>query len=429
MSLDDDADDDAGALRPPLPPEDRLWRHPSELGLHGPAGAEARPVLVHPVSRAGAWGTVVVAGLVGAVLMAGILSVSGQLERGVVERPVVEKVALSTLVPTPMIKGHATDAGVASVVRQVEPAIVRLELTSAGHTTTGSGVVFRDDGMVLTSAQLVDDASRVGVRLSDGRRFTGRVVGLDPITDVAVIDVEATGLPVAVLGSAKGLEVGAPALAIGSPMGDQGSTSVTTGVISALGRSLTSSAGSLHGLLQTDSPTAATASGGALVDTAGSVIGIVTGHDASAGDGTERFGFATPIDLAHRIALQLIETGHAVHGWLGVEGVDLSSDEAAALGVHGGARVRGVSEGSPADKAGLSGDDVITDVDGHEVESMPGLATEVREHQPGDHVEVGYMRDGQHQTADVTVGDRPETTSTTSTTTLSTASSTTSTTP
>jgi putative serine protease PepD len=415
MSLDDDADDDAGALRPPLPPEDRLWRHPSELGLHGSAGAAPRPVLVHPVSRAGAWGTVVVAGLVGAVLMAGILTVSGQLERGVVERPVVEKVALSTLVPTPKLKSGDSDGVVASVVRSIEPAIVRLELSSDEHTATGSGVVFRDDGMVLTSAHLVDDATRVAVRLSDGRRLAGRVVGVDPVTDVAVVDVDATGLPVAVLGSAKGVEVGASALAIGSPMGDQGGTSVTTGVISALGRSITSGGASLHGLLQTDAPIAATSSGGALVDTAGSVIGIVTGFAADTGDDGDRFGFATPIDLAHRIALQLIETGHAAHGWLGVEGEDLSADEAAAMGLHGGARVRGVSQGSPADKAGLNDDDVITDVDGQEVESMPGLAVEVREHQPGDHVEVGYMRDGEHQTAEVTVGDRPAATTTSTT--------------
>ena len=97
------------------------------------------------------------------------------------------------------------------MVRRLEPSIVRLQVSAPDRSTTGSGVVFRDDGMVLTSAHLVRDATRVGVRLSDGRRFTGRVVGLDPLTDVAVIDVEATGLDVAVLGSAKGVEVGATA--------------------------------------------------------------------------------------------------------------------------------------------------------------------------------------------------------------------------
>lgn len=404
MSHDDDADDEAGALRPPLPPEDRLWRHPSELSLHGPAGAPVRPVLVHPVSRAGAWGTVVVAGLVGAVLMAGILSVSGQLERDVVERPVVEKVALSTLVPTPMLKGGA---GVAAVVRHLEPSIVRLQMSSPDGSTTGSGVIFRDDGMVLTSAHLVRGATRVGVRLSDGRRFTGRIVGLDPVTDVAVVDVDATGLDVAVLGSAKGLEVGATTFAIGSSTGDPGKTSVSTGVISALRRSIGLPDGdSLHGLLQTDAPIAPAASGGALVDTTGTVIGLVTAFSRDDGD-DDRFGFATPIDLAHRVALQLIATGHASHGWLGVEGEDLTPDEAASLGVPGGARVRGVSRGGPADQAGLGDDDVITDVDGHEVESMPGLAVEVRDHEPGDEVEVGYWRDGEHHTTEVEVGERP----------------------
>jgi S1-C subfamily serine protease len=408
MSHDDDADDEAGALRPPLPPEDRLWRHPSELSLHGPAGAPVRPVLVHPVGRAGAWGTVVVAGLVGAVLMAGILSVSGQFGRDVVERPVVEKVALSTLVPTRMVQG---DPGVAAVVRRLEPAIVRLQLSGPERSTTGSGVVFRDDGMVLTSAHLVRDATTVGVRLADGRRFTGRVVGIDPLTDVAVVDVDATGLEVAVLGSAKDVEIGTTTLAIGSATGDQGRTSVSTGVISAVGRSVGMVGGdSLHGLLQTDAPIAPTASGGALVDATGSVIGIVTSVTAvadGATDEAERFGFATPIDRAHRVAMQLIATGHATHGWLGVEGEDLSPDEAASLGVAGGARLRGVRQGGPADKAGLDDDDVITDVDGHEVDSMPGLAVEVRDHEPGDEVEVGYWRDGKHETAEVEVGERP----------------------
>jgi S1-C subfamily serine protease len=269
-------------------------------------------------------------------------------------------------------------------------------------------VVFRDDGMILTSAHLVADASKVAVRLSDGRRLTGTIVGLDPTTDVAVVDIDASGLPVAVLGSAHGLEVGAAALAVGSQPGEGAARpSVTTGVFSDLSRSLDTGQGWLHGLLQTDAPVDPATSGGALVDDGGAVVGIVTGWTDASSAPAGRLGLATPIDLAHRVALQLIDRGQARHPWIGVRGTDLPSEESQALGVHGGAKVAGVEHGSPAAKAGLDSDDVITEVDGQEVESMPGLAIEVRQHDPGDQVTVGYWRDGDHHEAKVTVGERP----------------------
>jgi S1-C subfamily serine protease len=266
-------------------------------------------------------------------------------------------------------------------------------------------VLFRDDGMLLTSANVVEDADRIGVRLADGRRFEGTVVGIDDPTDVAVVDVDASNLPVAVLGSTKDLAVGAPAMAIGSPLGAEGGTAISTGVISALGRTAQAEDGTaLHGLLQTDAPIAAGSTGGALVDTAGSVVGIVSSVAAQVAG---RFGFATPIDLAHRVALQLISHGKVVMGWLGVEATDLSTDQATQIGVPGGAKVRGVTSHSPAERAGLSRDDVITEVDGRPVSSMPGLMVELREHDPGDEVTVGYWRDGTQAQADVTLGEHP----------------------
>jgi S1-C subfamily serine protease len=228
---------------------------------------------------------------------------------------------------------------------------------------------------------------------------------VDPLTDVAVIDLDADDLPVAVLGTAEHLEVGAPAVAIGSPLGLRGGPSVTTGVISALDRTIEPSEGEpLHGMLQTDAPIAPGSSGGALVDTAGAVVGIVT---AVANESGGRFGFATPIDLAHRVAVQLIEEGRVRHGWLGIQGGDLSSEEAASLGVERGAVLRRVADDSPAAEAGLAPDDVITDVDGEAVPSMPALVLEMREREPGDEVTVGYWRDGERGEAAITVGERP----------------------
>jgi putative serine protease PepD len=408
MSLDDDADDDLGAPRPPLPPDDRLWRHPSELRSLGPAGAPIVVEVPRPHSRAGAWSVVVAAGLTGAVLAAGLLALSGHLDRPIVEKPVVEKVAVTPIVSTPMLKG--SDSGIAALVHRLEPSIVGLQISDGDGTTLGSGVVFRDDGMLLTSAHLIEGADRIGVRLSDGRRLSGTLVGSDALTDVAVVDIDARGLPVAVLGSAKDLEVGAATLAVGSQLGERKGTSVSTGVISALSRSVATTTGSsVHGLLQTDAPIDSSAAGGALVDGSGAVIGIVSALQDADEDSSDRFGFATPIDLAHRVAQQLIDEGHATHGWLGIEGTDLSADDAAALGLHGGARVSGVDHGGPADRAGLDDGDVVTEIDGQEVESMPGLAVEMRDYEPGEDVEVGYWRDGKHETTTVEVGSRPPT--------------------
>jgi S1-C subfamily serine protease len=220
-----------------------------------------------------------------------------------------------------------------------------------------------------------------------------------------VIRIDADELPVAVLGTARGLEVGAPVVAIGSPLGLQGGPSVTTGVISAVERTIGGNGGNaLHGMIQTDAPIAPGSSGGALVDTSGAVIGIVT---AVAGDPGSRFGFATPIDLVHRVAVQLIERGEAVHGWLGVEGTDLTAEQATTMGVEGGAVVHGILDAGPAGEAGLQDEDVITDIDGEPVRSMPGLVVAVREREPGDEVVVGYVRDGERGETTATIGERP----------------------
>jgi serine protease Do len=403
MRGDDDADDEVTGFGPPLPPDDRLWRHPSELGVHGTGGPLAAPVALEVgTARPTSWAVALVAGLTGAVLTVGVISLTGRLSPQIVERQVVEKVAVTPVVSSPMVRG---DRGVVAVADRLRPSIVRLDVERDDTVVTGSGVVFRDDGMVLTSAHVVREATSIRVRLADGERYTGELVGTDELTDVAVIRIDADDLPVAVLGTAKGLEVGAPTVAIGSALALQGEPSVSTGVISAVDRSIEGDGASLHGMIQTDAPIAPGSSGGVLVDTSGAVIGIVT---ALANEPGSRFGFATPIDLAHRVAMQLVEHGVATHGWLGVEGADLTADEAGAMGIDGGAIVRGIAEGGPAGAAGLDENDVITEIDGKPVHSMPGLVVEVREHEPGDEVTVGYVRDGQHEEATAEIGERPK---------------------
>lgn len=402
MPLDDDADDDVGGTGPPLPPDDRLWRHPSELRDHGRGGTGIERLRVDDPRRPTTWVTALVAGLAGAALAVGVVAVSGTLSPRIVERQVVEKVAVTPVVSSPMVRG---ERGVAAVAERLSPAIVRFDVDGGGGSTTGSGVLFRDDGLVLTSAQLVAGATAISVVLTDGRRLDGRLVGADVATDIAVVDVEGDGFTVAVLGTSEGLEVGATTIAIGSPLGLAGGPSVTTGVISAVGRRVEVAGGeTLHGMIQTDAPVAPGSSGGALVDANGAIIGITTPLASEPGG---RFGFATPIDLARRVADQLLRTGRMVYGWLGVEGADLGTDIASAMGVEGGALVRSVAPGSPAEAAGLVPDDVITEVDGEPVASISELVVELRDRDPGDDVVVGYWHDGEHAETTATLAEQP----------------------
>jgi putative serine protease PepD len=399
MAPDDDADDDVGGLGPPLPPEDRLWRHPSELRQHPSGGASSPPPAAPPV-RGGGWTVAVVAGLTGAALSTAVIAATGWMSPDVLEREVVEKVAVTPVVSAPTARG---DQGVVAVAQRHSPPNVRLDLTGADGLATGSGVLFPEDRQVLTSAHVVEGVTAISVVLTDGRRLAGTLLGLDEVTDIALVDLEGEGFPVAVLGTSTGLDVGAPTIALGSPLGLAGGPSVTTGVISAIDRRVETSEGEpLHGMIQTDAPIAPGSSGGALLDASGAVIGITT---AVADQPGGRFGFATPIDLAHRVAEQLLRTGHMVHGWIGVEGADLASAEAQRMGVAGGAVVRSVVEGSPAAAAGLATDDVITEVDGRPVGSISGLVVRLRDHDPGDDIVVGYWRDGHHEQATVTLAE------------------------
>lgn len=401
MPLDDDTDDDLGGFDPPLPPEDRLWRHPSELASLGrPLGATTAPRR-RPAARGSAWPIAAVAGLVGAALSTGVMALTGTLSTNVVERSVVEKVAVTPVVSSPMVRG---ERGVVAVTQRLAPAIARLVLTQPDGMTTGSAVIFRDDGLLLTSALLLDDTIAIDVILADGRHFEGRLLGVDRPTDVAVVEIDADHLPVAVLGSSEDLEVGSPTIAIGSALAAGEAPAVSTGVISAIERRVDEAGESLHGMIQTDAPVDVGGAGGPLVDASGSVIGIVATMGAAGADG---FCFATPINLARRVAGQLMASGQATHGWLGIEGGDLTTEQAQAMAVDGGAHIRGVETNSPASGAGLAPDDVITDIDGDPVASASALVVAMRDHEPGDAVTLGYWRDDQRHEVVVTVGPAP----------------------
>jgi S1-C subfamily serine protease len=347
------------------------------------------------------------AGVIGALMTAGLIAAIGGFNGRVQPVRSIERVSSSpTLVRTSNTTALGGADSIVSVAQRLRPAIVEVRATTAGgQKVSGSGVVFRTDGHILTNRHVVDGASDVIVIASDGRSLPARVVGTDADTDVAVLKVEST-MPVATLGTTSGLQVGQQAIAIGSPLGLSGGPSVTVGVVSALGRRVDSDEGApLVDMIQTDAPISPGSSGGALVDSVGNVIGITTAIAVSE-VGAEGLGFATPIDIARDVAEQLLSTGHVVHVWLGVRGEDLELSMAASLGLTGGALVNDITKGSPADVAGIHAQDIITAVNGKHISGIADVIVNVRTRKVGDVVKVTVWRGGHPQTFDVTLRER-----------------------
>jgi S1-C subfamily serine protease len=308
------------------------------------------------------------------------------------------------MVARPVGTGVSADEEVVRIAERVRPAIAQVKLD---RDRTGSGVVFRSDGHVLTSAHVVAGATTVTVALPTGREVPARVVGSDPHTDIAVVKVEGGGFSVAIMGTATGLAVGQKAVAVGSPLSLAG-PSVTVGVISALHRNVRSrsDAQPMYGMVQTDAAIAPASSGGALLDSAGSVIGITTTNVVGEG-GAEGVGFAVPIDVARSVAEQLMTAGRVANVWIGIQGQDVDGATASQMDVHGGAVVADVKPGSPAERAGVAPSDVIVAVNGRPITSMGELVVALRLQKPGSAVTLDVLRERRRHTMTVTVAERP----------------------
>jgi putative serine protease PepD len=400
MPVDDDDADDASTFGPLLPPEDRLWRHPSEVGAQGPAGiapSGAGTVRVDNPTRS--WGLAVMAGMVGAVLAVGCVVLVTDFESG---RTPVGVPPTASLVPITTQHASGPDA-VMKMASKVAPAVARLEVDG---DVSGSAIVIRGDGYLVTNAHLIEGKHTVRVFLSDGRTFKAKLVGSDDETDVAVVKVTSRDLAAAALGSALDVQAGESCMSISSPGAEATQPVVIVGVVRAVGRDVDrSGAAALRDMIETDAPVLAGASGGALVDADGHVIGLATSVDSD--DGTGSAGYATPIDIARSVANDIIQTGHARHTWLGLQGSDVDSDAAKRMHVDGAVVVRNVTDGSPAKTAGLAAGDVIVAFDGAAITSMSALLLTLRAHQAGDRVRVSYVRDDSRRSTVVTLTERP----------------------
>ena len=270
--------------------------------------------------------------------------------------------------------------------------------TPEGRRASGSGFLIRQDGYLVTNAHVVSDAERIQVKLADGRRFEGRLVGLDDRVDLALVKIEATGLPVADLGDSNRLRVGEFVLALGHPFGLE--QTVSFGIVSRKGAPLEVAAAAFE-FIQTDAAINPGNSGGPLVSMAGEVIGV---NSMAARNGS--IGFAIPINLVKGLLPQLAEKGKVEWGWLGVSIAEVADEDVVRyrLKEPGGVLVRQVVAGQPADKGGVKANDVILGVDGARVNEPRDLQRIISSTPVGKSVKLSMMREGQATEVSVIVG-------------------------
>jgi S1-C subfamily serine protease len=323
-------------------------------------------------------------------------------------------------------------SSVADVYRKTSKGVVEITVSGRASPTPfggsetqqaqGSGFVYDDQGHVVTNQHVVDGASSISVRFWNGATYEAKLVGSDASTDLAVIQVDAPASVLAplALGDSSDLEVGDQVVAIGSPFGLEGS--VTSGIVSALHRQMTSPNGfAIDDAIQTDAAINHGNSGGPLLDDQGKVIGVNAQIESDSG-GNDGVGFAVPSDTVRSIVGQLVASGKAEHAYLGVGLQSIPASVASELGLVPGAEVTDVKGGTPAAGAGLrgatgsrtlngqpypTGGDVITAVDGQKIASADDLRRAIEAKRPGDTVALTYSRDGRSRTVDVELATRP----------------------
>jgi S1-C subfamily serine protease len=301
---------------------------------------------------------------------------------------------------------------VADIARRVGPAVVSIAVTTSAGYAVGSGVVIDQHGYVLTNNHVVASAatgtdSAIVVTFSDEATAQAQIVGRDPVSDLAVLKVPTAQLTVATLGDSGKLAVGDPVVAIGSPLGLEGT--VTAGIVSALGRAVhvfsdDGSSDAYLNAVQTDAAINPGNSGGALVDAAGAVVGINSAGRFSTTDSSGQqtpvsgIGYAIPINYARDIAQQLIKSGKAAHGSLDAQGRTVTD------GSQQGAYLEQVVPGGAADRAGLQNGDVIVVAAGHRIVSYDQLAVIIQAEKPGASIELTYFRKAVKNAVEVTLG-------------------------
>jgi S1-C subfamily serine protease len=292
---------------------------------------------------------------------------------------------------------------------------------SAVPVGVGSGVIYDSEGHILTNNHVVEGAQKLIVSLPDGRTFDAKLIGRDPQTDLAVVQISGSNLPVAKLGDASQMQVGDWVVAIGNALALPGGPTVTAGLVSALGRVVqepgaTTSSGQTQGgpflfdMIQTDAPINPGNSGGPLVNLNAEVIGINTlgGGTTPQGQTVQDINFSISIATAKPIADELVATGKVVHPYLGISYGFLTPAIAAQYGypVPYGDVVTSVVASSPAEKAGLQAQDIVLEIDGQKIDQESTLALVIHQHKPGDTITLSVLRGSQTISVQVTLGQQ-----------------------
>ncbi len=400
--------------RPPSPPEPEPVA-PAPAPSHQAHAGDARP-------RGRGCFPAFLASLLGVIVGAGMLAAVLYLAPPAFLRPTTSKPAATTTAPvTQQAEEAPVDSqSIETAASKVVPSVVNVSVVqnvtgpfgfgSSQQQGTGSGVIIRADGYILTNNHVVDGATSITVKLG-ADEVAAKVVGTDPTTDLAVIKVPNTGLTAATIGSSAGLKVGQWVIAVGSPFGLD--HTVTAGIISALNRTnidtSTGSVAAYTNLIQSDAPINPGNSGGALADLEGRVVGInalIESPSGSVGAAQSAgIGFSIPIDFAKDVADQLVAGKKVAHPYIGVgtSTVDQTVGQQFSLGVTAGALVQTVQKSSPAEKAGIKSGDVIVKIGTMDVTSVEDLFAAVRSHKVGESVPVVVVRNKAKITVNVTL--------------------------
>jgi serine protease Do len=419
----------APASYSPAPEPRTAWTTPSwaapqptpERWFEGGSAASTQPVN-RSSRRAPGAGSVIAAALVAAALASGG-TVAALNATGAFDHPETPLASLSTPAATSINQPVTVNesSAIIDAAAKAGPSVVRIfeqgvdpNSADPNQQTSGigSGIIFDPSGWILTNRHVVTGANSLTVELKDGTQYPGTIYGVDTLTDLAIVKVDASGLPAATMGKSDGLKVGQLVIAIGSPLGTF-TNSVTSGIVSAVGREIQTDGGDLRNLIQTDAAINPGNSGGPLLDSTGSVVAINTAIEKDANG----IGFAIPIDIAQPIMRQALAGQELKRPYIGIhyQEIDAQTAKDSKLPVKEGAWVKAdqttsgpaVVPGGPAAKGGVKDGDIITKIDDTVIDSLHPLDMVLSGFAPGDTVKLTILRNGASTTAEVTLGVRP----------------------
>ncbi|MDQ6747482.1 MAG: trypsin-like peptidase domain-containing protein [Candidatus Dormibacteraeota bacterium] len=397
----------AGAPAPELSPPVAAWQPPSYTPPR-PSGSVPLGLMVTMLAisllAGGAGGYVAASRAPRLVSGLGVPSTAGAASSKVMSDESVAMIEAAKRVDPAVVTITATGGATSPVDTSSSPAPQSQAL--------GTGIIFDSDGHVLTNDHVVAGSNTFTVLFAAAKRpVSARLVGKDALNDLAVLKVDGQVPGIAQFGTSKDLQPGQRVLAIGSALGDFKNT-VTSGVISALHRTLGGTS-EMDDMIQTDAAINHGNSGGPLLNLAGEVVGVntaIASRDPNSGDIAQGIGFAIPIDRAREIARQILTSGSVSHPYLGIQyrNIDSQLQAQKALSADHGALVSDVKAGSPSDRAGVKKGDIITQIDGLDIDQDNTLFALLSKHRVGDRVKLSILRNGAKERADVTLGKRPD---------------------